>query len=187
MGDIALVVIYNHQYNKNIDIVEKIYSKRFSNIYHLVPFYTGDKCNVIPVYESSHHFQGYVAQGLKYYYREDYSHYIFIADDLILNPVVNQSNYTEHFKLRQSTCFLPGFITLHDTLVWWARVGEAFRYTLNASGAEAKDQLPSYDIALKMFNAVGLEIKPLRYDQIWKSPTSNKQPRRKQRGICNLS
>lgn len=172
MGQVALIVIYNHQYNSNIDIIEQMYKKRFSNIYHLVPFYTGNKNNVISVYESSYYFQGYVAQGLNHYFNENYAHYIFIADDLILNPIVNQSNYTEHFKLKQSTCFLPGFITLHERMDWWARIGEAFRYTINTPGVEAKGQLPSYDTALSIFNAAGLEIKPLRYEQIWKRPDS---------------
>ena len=48
MNRVALIIIYNHQYNKNIDILERIYNGRFSNIYHLVPFYNGEKQNVIP-------------------------------------------------------------------------------------------------------------------------------------------
>ncbi len=58
MSKIALVIIYNHQYNKNIDILERIYKGRFSHIYHLIPFYQGDKENVIPVYDASLYFQG---------------------------------------------------------------------------------------------------------------------------------
>jgi hypothetical protein len=40
---VALVIIYNHRYDKNIDILESIYANRFSNIFHIVPFYDGDK------------------------------------------------------------------------------------------------------------------------------------------------
>ena len=58
---VALIIIYNHQYNKNIDVLERIYKDRFHDIYHLVPFYRGDRKNVIPVYESSHYFQGYIS------------------------------------------------------------------------------------------------------------------------------
>ena len=119
MHKVALIIIYNHAHNENIEIIERIYKDRFSNIYHLVPFYKGGKTNVIPVYESSFHFQGYVNQGFKSFFREDYTHYLFAADDLILNPGINESNYTGHFKLNSKTCFLPGFITLHETKVWW--------------------------------------------------------------------
>ena len=75
---ICLVIIYNHRYDQNIKILEQIYKGRFAAIYHLVPFYDGKKQNVIPVYESSYQFQGYVAQGMKYFYNNNYTHYLFI-------------------------------------------------------------------------------------------------------------
>ena len=78
MNKVALIIIYNHKFDRNIDILENIYKDRFSNIYHLVPFYTGDKSNVISVYENSHYFQGYVAQGFKSYFKEEFEHYFFI-------------------------------------------------------------------------------------------------------------
>lgn len=172
MNKVALIIIYNHQYNKNIDILERIYKDRFSNIYHLVPFYNGEKQNVIPVYECSYYFQGYISQGLKSYFKEDYTHYFFVADDLILNPIINEINYSEILKLNPSTCFIPSFIALHDTNEWWARVGEAFRWNINFSGVEAKNQLPDYEKALQKFQQFDLTIKPLRFNQIWKSPSS---------------
>lgn len=173
MAKVALIIIYNHQFNANIDILERMYGNRFDDIYHLVPFYSGDKDNVIAVYDSSHYFQGYVAQGLKGFFQSHYTHYLFIADDLILNPAVNQDNYAKVFQLKDNSSFLPGFISLHDT-TWWERVGDAYRYTIEVLGVEAKKQLPSYDVALKKLSDVGLEIKPLRFDQIWKKPITMK-------------
>lgn len=174
MNKVALVIIYNHQYNKNIQILEDIYLNRFSNIYHLVPFYNGEKTNVIPIYESSHYFQGYVAQGFKFFFNVDYAHYFFIADDLFLNPIINEKNYMYHLKLKADTCFLPGFITLHEADKLWPRVGESFYYSMNAPGVEAKNQLPNYSMALKIFKRFGLELKPFSYKQIWRTPSSIK-------------
>lgn len=171
MNKVALIIIYNHQYNRNIEILERIYKDRFSNIYHLVPFYNGEKQNVIPVYECSYYFQGYISQGFKSYFKEDYTHYFFIADDLILKPIINENNYSEHFKLKPNSCFIPGFITLHE-VEWWPRVREAFRWNINFPGVEAKNQLPEYDKALQKFQQHNLEIKPIRFNQIWKTPTS---------------
>ena len=167
MNKVALIIIFNHQYNQNIDILENIYSKRFSSIFHLVPFYTGEKLNVIPVYESSYYFQGYVAQAFKSFFKEDYTHYFFIADDLLLNPIINERNYAEYLNLGSNTCFLPEFVTLHERNDWWPRVGEAYRYTANIEGVEANNQMPDYEIALQLFKKFGLEIKPLRFNQIW--------------------
>ncbi|MGI8893145.1 MAG: hypothetical protein ACR2GN_06760 [Bacteroidia bacterium] len=167
---VALIIIYNHQFNKNIEVLERIYRDRFSHIYHLVPFYMGDKSNVIPVYDSSHYFQGYIAQGLKSFFKNEFDHYFFIADDLILNPTINERNYTVHLRLKQGTCYLPNFITLHEREDYWLRVGEAYHYNINLAGVEAKDQLPGVEIALQKFKHFGLKIKPLKYSQIWKTP-----------------
>src|SRR5580704_10569699 len=107
--EVALIIIYNHRYDKNIDILERIYGERFSNIYHLMPFYSGDKSNVIPVYEHSFYFQNYVAQGFKSYFKKEYSHYFFVADDMIINPVINEQNYATQLKLTETTSFIPEF------------------------------------------------------------------------------
>ena len=172
MNKVALIIIYNHQYNKNIDVLEQIYKDRFSNIYHLVPFYNGEKRNVIPVYENSYYFQGYVAQGFNSYFNESFTHYFFVADDLVLNPIINENNYYEHLNLTLTSCFIPGFITLHKRNDFWARVGEAFRWRVNQRGVEANNQLPSYEEAFKKFQEFGLEIKPLHFNQINRLPNS---------------
>ena len=169
---VALIIIYNHQYNKNIEISEAIYNGRFSNIYHLVPFYNGDRSNVIPVYDNSFYFQGYVAQGFKKYFHEEFSHYFFVADDLILNPVINEINYAEYLNLHDKSSFLSGFISLHETKVWWGRVKQAFQYQLNIPGVESANQLPPYHEAIRKFQKFKLDIKPLRFSQIWKWPTT---------------
>jgi hypothetical protein len=171
MNKVALIIIYNHQYNKNIDILERIYKGRFSNVYHLVPFYNGEKQNVIPVYESSYYFQGYVAQGFKSYYKEEFTHYFFVADDLMLNPKINENNYSEHLQLSSTSCFLPGFISLHEAGSW-LRVGEAYRWNIKRIGIEANDKIPSYQDAIKKFKEYGLELKPLNFNQVNRIPNS---------------
>src|SRR5690348_16209399 len=114
MSKVALIIIYNHQYNKNIEIVERIYKNKFSNIYHLVPFYRGEKSNVIAVYQSSYYFHGYVSQGLKSFFKKEYSHYFFIADDMILNPMINEDNYREYLHLSDHSCFIPRLSTIDE-------------------------------------------------------------------------
>ncbi len=90
---IALVIIHNHRYDANISRLDEIYKNRFSYIFHLVPFYNGDKNNVITVYENSHYFQGYVVQAYERLTTEgNFNHFIFIGDDLILNPQININN-----------------------------------------------------------------------------------------------
>lgn len=172
MNQVALIIIYNHQYNDNIEVLETIYKGRFSNIYHLVPFYSGEKSNVIPVFENSLYFQGYVAQGMKSYYRQEYTHYFFIGDDVILNPIINEDNYNKYLNLEKYTCFCPELISLHTRNDGWHRVYDAFKYNLDVPIVEVSSQLPTYNEALKAFQKFGLELKPLSLRQTWKQSSS---------------
>ena len=174
MYKVALLIIYNHQYNKNIEILEQIYSTRFSNIYHLVPFYTGDKNNVIPVYESSYYFQGYVAQGFRSFFKKEYAHYFFIADDMILNPVINEDNYRQHLKLSHDTCFVSRLSTIDEANSFWEMNLHAMLYNAKSQGVEATGLLPSYDQALKALQKFGIANKPVRFEHIWQTPRDSK-------------
>lgn len=170
MNEVALIIIYNHRYDVNIERLEAIYGERFSSIYHLVPFYDGTKPNVIAVYESSHYFQGYVAQGLSTYFDDRFEHYFFIGDDLLLNPAINEKNYKECLQLDDHASFIPGLINLHEADRGWARVGEAFEWTPATAGVEAGKELPGNDEALKRFKHHGLSIAPLSYTQLFNAP-----------------
>jgi hypothetical protein len=107
MSKVALVFVFNHRYDKNIEKLEQLYGSRFSNIYHLVPFYDGIKENVIPVYEVSFYFQGYFKQALHRLGQKPYAHYLFVGDDLILHPSLNEHNIIEKMGLDDKTGFLP--------------------------------------------------------------------------------
>ena len=91
-GDVCLVFIHNHRYDANIGKLEEIYAARFPDRFHLVPFYQGSQPNVIPVYESSVCFQGFVAQAARVLQQREFAHYVFVADDLMLNPGLNAGN-----------------------------------------------------------------------------------------------
>jgi len=165
---VALIIIYNHQYNKNIDVIERIYKNSFSDIYHLVPFYNGEKENVIPVYENSFYFQGYVSQGLHSFFKEKYTHYFFIADDLILNPGINENNYDNIFNLGADTSFISRLSMLHERKSWWNRIGEAFQWSTKVRGVEVSNMLPSYENAMDKFSKFGLTIKPFGFLHVCK-------------------
>lgn len=114
---VCLLIIYNHRYDANIEKLERIYQSRFSDICHIVPFYDGTKKNVIPVYECSFRFEGYVAQALKYI-NNSYEHYFSVADDAILNPAINEKNYREWFDLTDRSAFITFTKSLRQMKGW---------------------------------------------------------------------
>lgn len=170
-----LLIVYNHNYEKNIDKLRKLYTGRFSRVWHLMPFYTGSDSDVIPVYQNSRQFQGFFAQAFRTFYREDVSHYLFVADDLLLNPRINENNYQEYFQIDSDQSFVPEMRMLHTVKGMWMRILDAVQYNPEIKGIEAKNLLPSKDAVDLFFARHGLTFKPISVWSIygaWRLPTT---------------
>lgn len=176
----CLVIVFNHKFDRNIEMLERLYSPRFEHIYFLVPFYTGDNPRVIPVYESSYYFQGYFAQGLKTFYRAEFTHYFFIGDDLMLNPAVNERNYAQLMGLNETTSYLPDLKALHESApsltlpgtdltaeTYWNHTFQGVPFFTNRSGTEARLELPPRDEALQRLAIYGVHPRPLTYHNVF--------------------
>ncbi len=59
----ALVVLYNHHFEKNIDVIKKIYGDRFTELIQLMPYYYGNDESVVSVYGNSFQFYDYLIQA----------------------------------------------------------------------------------------------------------------------------
>lgn len=156
---VALMIVYNHRYDKNIERIESLLKDKFSNIYHIMPFYDGNRKNVIPVYESSYFFSGYIAQAYEKIKDQNFTHFIFTADDIIINPNINENNFLIRIGLEESESFIPKFIefgTKNKGI--WPRIGEAIMYNPynTRSGAEIKTILPNYTLAKECFKRQNL-------------------------------
>jgi hypothetical protein len=172
MPKACLIIVFNHRYDKNIPVLEKLYSSRFSNIYFLVPFYNGNHPNVIAVYESSNFFQSYFAQGYSCFFGEDFTHYIFTGDDCLLNPSVNENNFLDKTGLPEKTDLISGFIELHKLSgrPWW-HTYKAVDFFNNRKGAEVKRELPPYEEAVKKFRQHSIDVLPLTKENIFGTQT----------------
>ena len=101
MPKICLSIVFNHQFEKNIPKLNELYEERFSFIRYLSPFSTGETKNVISIYETSIHFQGYFSQAYQHL-PKNCDYYVFCADDLILNPSINENNLVEFLNCEKS-------------------------------------------------------------------------------------
>jgi hypothetical protein len=151
--------LLNHRYDKNFETIEEIYEGRFSHIYHLVPFYDGDKKNVIPVFGRSIFFESYIAQGFNVFFKQQFKHYFIVADDMILNPEINETNYQEFFGLGDCQSFLPSLLPLHSINQFWIGNISAYFYIKKQKYIESGRELPTEDEAIKRFSSQGIEIK----------------------------
>ncbi len=176
MSKVALLILFNHKYEKNLDKLRKIYSSRFIHLYFIMPFYRGNDKDIICVYGNSYFFQGYIAQALCKIMDESFDHYFIIGDDLILNPSINQDNYKDFFQLKEGVGFIPEIFLLHNDLnlrkhmkktPFWEWNHSAINFDLNAKGIEVKNELPSIEEATAKLASHGYNLYPyLKWNQL---------------------
>lgn len=156
---IALLIIYNHRYDKNIPRIDQIYAERFSHVFHIVPFYDGEKDNVIPVYDNSFQFQGYISQAYQHLKNDGFTHYIAVADDMVINPQLNEHNFFELTGINYNSCFtheLKDSVTLNRK--WW-HTKDIVRFSVFHRGVEIDNILPTIDQAIQAFSAHGFQTR----------------------------
>lgn len=158
---VALIIIYNHRFDDNIPKLEKIYKNRFSSVYHLVPFYDGDLPNVIPVFENSFYFQGYIPQSKHILNKINSSHFVFVGDDLILHPDINENNILSELKVSEDGAFLPfSWGVISNMSLEWANTFPSINsfyledYLLHHA-PDWKRKLPERHIAIEKLEKLG--------------------------------
>jgi len=177
---ICLVVIFNYRFDQNLDKLEKLYSSRFSNRYYLMPFYDGDIPNVIPVYENCSYFQGYFAQGLPHFYNDNFTHYVFIADDLILNPLVNEKNIVTKLHIDNNSAYLPRRQPLNTISNYWMHTISSINALKNAQAKHYPfegllDELPTFDEAATLLERHGIDFQnhKISFSNLWTHLSGN--------------
>lgn len=168
MNKVCLGIIFNHKYNKNISLLEKIYREKFQNLYYIVPFNTEvikgiDSRRIISVYETSYCFQGYIAQAYEKLMAEEFTHYIFIGDDQILNPKLNELNILDELGIKENESYIKEIIpydeiacgSLKDQSNKLYNILSAFRINV---GVSYKNEIPNYEAACKKCKKHGLKV-----------------------------
>ncbi|MCE5198295.1 MAG: hypothetical protein ABFD54_11640 [Armatimonadota bacterium] len=163
--NVCLVIIFNHRYEANLEKLDFIYKDRFPNVRYLMPFYDGPRKDVIGVFEDSILFEGHIAQACSSFIDSQFTHYVFAADDLILNPTINASNIIDSLCLEPGAAYIKNLTTLSDVYLWWIqvqRIFESFRFTR----FNYRSQLPPAEEAEKRLKHHGLEPGYLTFNNL---------------------
>lgn len=169
MNEVALIILFNHNYEKNLDILKEIYGSRFSDIWYVIPFYQGDREDVISVYENSHYFQGYIVTAITRLQNKKYKYYFIIGDDLFLNPDINEQNYKAYFGVDEDTAFLPGPFLLNDLnetrpsrpqAPFWDPIKYALNFKIKQNGVQLDSVLPTAKQAAELLKNHALIFSP---------------------------
>ena len=149
---VCMVIIFNHRFDRNLPLLRKIYGKRFSDIRFLMPFYDGADNDVIPVYESSYQFQGYFIQAYDKLKNIPCTHYLFIGDDLIINPDFDEINFIARTGMYDKKFLGREFEPLNspNKFKWhWTAGSSKSFYDTSTSW---KSSLYTYEEAMSKFN-----------------------------------
>lgn len=183
---ICFVIVFNHKYEQNIPKLRAIYKDKFDHITFLMPFGDETQDDVVPVYDSSYRFEGYLAQGYHHFARPHYSHYVFAGDDLILHPRLSQDNLVAELGLQDGQSgYIKGLNPLLDLHFDWPHMLPAMKalVRLGQGGyVNAWPELPSGDEALQTLRAQGHEFSPLNWRQ-WHDLIRGHQVRGHQIGL----
>lgn len=152
----ALVVLFNHNYEKNIQIIKKIYKDKFSDIRIIMPFYYGDDPEVIGVYGNSFTFQTYIAQARERLMRIDCDDFLIIGDDLLLNPEIDGSNVHEKLNIPDGAFYIDKVENVSQGQYYRPLV-EASKFSPYYPGLDssANRYVPSFDEALRVLQQKG--------------------------------
>lgn len=161
-SSICLSFVFNHKYEKNIPKLKKIYKERFSTIRFLSPFSNWKQDDeIIPVYETSIHFQGYFAQAYSHL-PKDFDYYVFCADDLILNPQLNEGNLIEKLNCNRS-----GYIKYLNP-IWehsfaWHKFVESLSFPDEKNPISTRQFLPRREELLRIYEVHGFKYRNLGF------------------------
>ena len=154
----CLIVVFNHRYDNNLNRIKNLYSGRFSDIFVLMPFYEGSQPEgiyVIPVYGSSYCFQGYIAQAAKYIFDinpQGYDYYCVIADDLLINPAINQHNLASFLSLKENSSYIKKLCYINDSSGITPKRLNSWIVSpfIEFNGTEYTNEIPSCEEAFKI-------------------------------------
>jgi len=119
---LALCLIYNHPFIKNIEVLDRLYSTSFDRILHIVPNHRSARKDILTAYRSSHVFQGYLADNRSTIEALDADYIVFAADDCLLNCRCIVDTVTVGIDRAGASGFFPRFrAPLADSAAWkWA-------------------------------------------------------------------
>lgn len=169
---ICFVIVFNHKYEQNIPKLRAIYGDKFTNIAFLMPFGDALQDGVVPVYDSSYRFEGYFAQGYQHLASDKYSHYVFVGDDLILHPRLNQNNLIAELGLDDQSGYIKTLTPLSQAHFDWPHMlstMEALALFGQDGYVNAQPELPSSQDAFQILRGKGHQFNPLTWRH-WRDP-----------------
>lgn len=160
MSKICLSFVFNHQFEENIPKLKSLYYPRFSTIRFLSPFSDhSENEEIIPIYETSVHFQGYFAQAYKWL-PKNFDYYLFCGDDLILNPSLNEENIIKELNCENSS-FIKYINPVWEHSFLWHKFNECNNFPNENCTVPYQQYFPDREELIKIYSNYGFQYRNL--------------------------
>ena len=163
---LCLLVLFNHRFEANLPKLDWLYRPRFEHIRYLMPFYRGERADVIPVHDSSFHFQGFFVEVWKRLRSEGFTHYLVCADDMVLNPSLNDQNILEVLRIGPNDGYIKHLTPLADRLLNWSHFASSLVAFASKNGVNWQRELPSPEEATANLQAKGFSFRRLGWHNL---------------------
>ena len=164
MSNICLSFVFNNQFDSNIVKLNKIYNNRFSTIRYLSPFSMLNDNQVIPIYETSLHFQGYFAQAYSKL-PKNCEYYVFCGDDLVLNPKLNENNLIDEFKCHEAA-YIKYLNPVWEHSFAWHKLEDCLHFPCQDNQIPTYDYLPKREELLEIYKRHGFEYRNIGFQNL---------------------
>lgn len=152
---VCFLIIFNHRFDANLAKLDRIYGGRFQHIRYLVPFYTGDRTDVFPVYYSSYQFQGYFRTAWERLRDEGFTHFFVCPDDMVIDPEVNETNFLARLGLNANSGYINDLKPITDGTPSWFPLMSALIAVAGKNGVNWAEELPDAAATTANFAAKG--------------------------------
>lgn len=169
----SLMIVFNQPFVENIPKLEQLYRGRFPDLDYLVPF-VPDSPHIFAVHCRSDIFQGYFAEVYPRIRNNPFNHFIFCADDLLLNPSLNAGNILGILNLKPGVGYIKEAIPLaHGFHNGWMHTMPAFAAI---SKAQYNGILPRPETAAQLIGRHGIPWVPINKEHLAKYQQTTTQP-----------
>ena len=127
-GGVCICVVFNHPFVANIPLLRRLYAGRFSTVRFLVPFQLSDDDDILTVYRGSFGHCAYAIEHIPALESLNCDHYVFVHDDVLLSPYLNEGNIRERLGLRPNEGWVGAIRpTPPDIGEWGYQLGSVWR------------------------------------------------------------
>ena len=154
----CLVVIFNHRFEANLEKLDRIYASRFEHVRYLMPFYQGTRSDVLAVHYSSYQFNGFVLEAWRWLRGEGFTDFVFVADDILLNPRLHEGNICAELGLGKvaGSAYITRAAPIGTVTCRWPDLPRSLIRFVGKTGVNWEQELPGFDEAKETLRSRGL-------------------------------